>query len=96
MDVWKRNSACDRKKNVYHEVEEFICNSCRFDHKEVTDWVIEGPRKFDKDSVINQNNYTRELDTVHIATEEGILKVENRKKKLVCLRSHWVRTRGKF
>jgi NADH-quinone oxidoreductase subunit G len=39
---------------MYHEVEEFICNSCRFDHKEVTDWVIEGPRKFDKDSVINK------------------------------------------
>jgi NADH-quinone oxidoreductase subunit G len=31
--------------------------------------------KSDKDSVINQNNYTRELDTVHIATEDGILKV---------------------
>jgi hypothetical protein len=40
MDVWKRNSACDRKKKMYHEVEEFICNSCRFDHKEVTDWVM--------------------------------------------------------
>ena len=40
------------------------------------------PRKFDKDSVINQNNYTREMDTVHIATEEGILKgrAEDRKK----------------
>jgi NADH-quinone oxidoreductase subunit G len=69
MDVWKRDSACDRKKDVYHEVEEFICNSCRFDHKEVTDWVIEGPRNLTK-TVINQNNYTRELDTVHIATEE--------------------------
>jgi NADH-quinone oxidoreductase subunit G len=46
MDVWRRNSACYRKKDVYHEVEEFICNSCRFDHKDPTDWVIEGPRKF--------------------------------------------------
>jgi NADH-quinone oxidoreductase subunit G len=45
--------------------------------KEVTDWVIEGPRKFDKDCY-QQNNYTRELDTVHIATEEGILKVESK------------------
>jgi hypothetical protein len=24
-----------------------------------THWVIEGPRAFDKDSVINQNNYTQ-------------------------------------
>jgi NADH-quinone oxidoreductase subunit G len=71
--VWMFGNEIQRvtgRKDVYHEVEEFICNSCRFDHKDPTDWVIEGPRKFDKDSVINQNNYTRELDTVHIATEE--------------------------
>jgi NADH-quinone oxidoreductase subunit G len=57
--VWMFGNEIQRvtgRKDVYHEVEEF--NSCRFDHKD-TDWVIEGPRKFDKDSVINQNNYTR-------------------------------------
>jgi NADH-quinone oxidoreductase subunit G len=54
-------------------VEEFICNGCRFDHKDPTDWVIEGPRKFEKDSVINQNNYTRKLEKVEIATEKNIL-----------------------
>lgn len=62
------------RKDEFHEVEEFICNECRFDHKNVEDWVIEGPRKFEKDSVINQNNYTRKLDTVVIETEKGILK----------------------
>lgn len=62
------------RKDEFHEVEEFICNECRFDHKNVADWTIEGPRKFEKDSVINQNNYTRKLDTVVIETEEGILK----------------------
>jgi NADH-quinone oxidoreductase subunit G len=46
------------RKDVYHEVDEFICNGCRFDHNP-THWVIEGPRAFDKDSVINQNNYTQ-------------------------------------
>ena len=61
------------RKDEYHEVEEFICNTCRFDKKDVNDWTIEGPRKFEKDSVINQNNYTRKLDTVEIATEKGIL-----------------------
>jgi hypothetical protein len=35
MDVWRRNSARGRK-DVYHE-EEFICNSCRFDHKDPVD-----------------------------------------------------------
>ena len=61
------------RKDVYHEVDQFICNTCRFDKKEVSDWVIEGPRKFEKDSVINQNNYTRKMDKVVIETEKGIL-----------------------
>ena len=70
------------RKDEYHEVEEFICNTCRFDKKEVTDWIIEGPRVFEKDSVINQNNYTRKLEKVEIATEEKILlgREQDRKK----------------
>jgi NADH-quinone oxidoreductase subunit G len=39
----------------------------------VKDWTIEGPRKFEKDSVINQNNYTRPMKNVIIETEKGIL-----------------------
>jgi NADH-quinone oxidoreductase subunit G len=39
----------------------------------VADWVIEGPRKFEKDSVINQNKYYGKTDTVVIDTEKGIL-----------------------
>jgi NADH-quinone oxidoreductase subunit G len=54
-------------------VEEFICNTCRFDKKDVSDWVIEGPRKFEKDSVINQNKHYGKLDKVVIETEKGIL-----------------------
>ena len=61
------------RKDEFHEVEEFICNGCRFDHKDVNDWVIEGPREFEKDSVINQNNYVKKLETVVINTEETIL-----------------------
>jgi NADH-quinone oxidoreductase subunit G len=61
------------RKDVYHEVDEFICNGCRFDQRS-THWVIEGPRAFDKDSVINQNNYTQKLETVVIDTEDFILK----------------------
>ena len=61
------------RKDEYHEVDEFICNTCRFDKKEMTDWVIEGPRKFEKDSVINANNYTKPLKTVEIRTEKHIL-----------------------
>ena len=70
------------RKDEYHEVEDFICNTCRYDKKEVSDWTIEGPRKFEKDSVINVNNYTRKMDKVVINTEKGILlgREEDRKK----------------
>ena len=61
------------RKDQYHEVEEFICNTCRFEQKEKNDWIIEGPRKFEKFSVINQNNYTRKLDKVILDTEKQIL-----------------------
>jgi NADH-quinone oxidoreductase subunit G len=61
------------RKDEYHEVEDFICNTCRFDKKEVANWIIEGPRKFEKDSVINQNKHYGKLDKVVIETEKGIL-----------------------
>jgi NADH-quinone oxidoreductase subunit G len=25
------------RKDEYHEVDEFICNGCRFDHKDIAD-----------------------------------------------------------
>ncbi len=45
------------RKDQWDEVEEFICNSCRFDHKKKTDWIIEGPSKISRQSVISQNHY---------------------------------------
>jgi NADH-quinone oxidoreductase subunit G len=45
------------RKDQYGEVKEFICNTCRFDKKEVSDWTIEGPRKIDRHSVISANKY---------------------------------------
>lgn len=74
--VWMFGDEIQRvtaRKDEFHEVEEFICNSCRFDHKDTKDWVIEGPRKFEKFSVINQNNYTVKLDKVVMNTEKQIL-----------------------
>lgn len=61
------------RKDEYQEVEEFICNECRFDHKNVNDWVIEGPAKFNKDSVNNQNKKYKTTEKVIIDTEKGIL-----------------------
>lgn len=45
------------RKNQWGEVEEFICNDCRFDKKLITDWTIEGPSPIDRQSVISQNHY---------------------------------------
>jgi len=45
------------RKNEFHEVEEFICNTCRFDTKDLAKWTIEGPRKIERDSVIGQGHY---------------------------------------
>lgn len=45
------------RQDQYHEVKEFICNACRFEHKHTEDWVIEGPRHIERDSVIAQNHY---------------------------------------
>lgn len=86
--VWMFGNEIQRvtaRKDEYHEVEEFICNSCRFDHKDVKDWVIEGPRKFEKFSVINQNNYTRKLDNVKIETENQILLGRDQDRKKISM-----------
>ncbi|MFZ4523641.1 MAG: 2Fe-2S iron-sulfur cluster-binding protein [Bacteroidales bacterium] len=50
------------RKDQFGEVEEFICNECRFEKKEITDWVIEGPRHIKRQSVISANHY-EELKT---------------------------------
>lgn len=49
------------RKDEYNEVEEFICNECRFEKKKASDWVIEGPRKIKRTSIISVNHYLRNL-----------------------------------
>lgn len=45
------------RKDVYGEVEEFICNQCRFGMKDLKHWTVEGPRKIDRHSVISGTHY---------------------------------------
>jgi NADH-quinone oxidoreductase subunit G len=45
------------RKDTYGEVIDWICNSCRFDHKKTSDWVIDGPSHIDHHSVISANHY---------------------------------------
>jgi NADH-quinone oxidoreductase subunit G len=47
------------RKDVYGEVEEFICNTCRFEKKSKSDWVIEGPRHITRQSVLSVNHYEK-------------------------------------
>jgi NADH-quinone oxidoreductase subunit G len=47
------------RKDQWGEVEEFICNTCRFDKKKTSDWTIEGPRAVSHQSVISANHYTK-------------------------------------
>ena len=58
--LWEKGNEVLRvtgRKDKYGELEEFICNECRFEKKNTSDWVIEGPRHIDKHSVISQNHY---------------------------------------
>jgi NADH-quinone oxidoreductase subunit G len=52
------------RKDKYGEIENtaegkdgWICNECRYDKKNISDWTIEGPRHIDRHSVIAQNHY---------------------------------------
>ena len=58
--VWLKGEEVVRvtaRKDQWDEVEEFICNSCRYDHKKKSDWVIEGPSHIHRNSVISANHY---------------------------------------
>lgn len=51
------------RKDEYGEVVDWICNECRFDKKHTNDWVIEGPAKINRHSVISANHYLNDLKT---------------------------------
>jgi len=59
------------RKDKFGEIEEFICNECRFDKKSPSDWIIEGPRKITRLSVISQNHYEKIVKQSVIKPLEG-------------------------
>ncbi len=61
------------RKDQYNELEEFICNECRFEKKELNDWTIEGPRKIKRQSVISANHYENEVIPSVIEPIEGTM-----------------------
>lgn len=60
VTLWNRGDEVFRvtaRKDQWGEVEEWICNTCRFDKKRTSDWIIEGPTKVNRHSVINAGHY---------------------------------------
>ena len=69
--VWLKGAEILRvtgRKDMWGEVEEFICNTCRFEKKKTSDWTIEGPRKIDRHSVISQGHYDKKLQQKLLAS----------------------------
>lgn len=79
--LWTRGEEVFRvtaRKDEWGEVEDWICNECRFDKKHINDWTVEGPREISRHSVISQNLYMEENKP-----EETITKIIGRQPKLL-------------
>lgn len=62
VTLWNRGDEVFRvtaRKDEWGEVEDWICNTCRFEKKKSSDWVIEGPREINRHSVISANHYLK-------------------------------------
>ncbi|MBK9510604.1 MAG: (2Fe-2S)-binding protein [Cytophagaceae bacterium] len=60
VNLWYKGDEVIRvtaRKNQWGEVEDFICNDCRYEKKKTSDWAIEGPTKIPRHSVISANKY---------------------------------------
>ena len=60
VTLWQRGEEVLRvtgRKDQWGEVNEWICNTCRFETKKTRDWTIEGPTKVSRHSVISQGHY---------------------------------------
>ncbi len=71
VTLWNRGDEVYRvtaRKDEWGEVEDWICNTCRFEKKQTSDWVIEGPREISRHSVISQGHYAGNIGT-NVPTE---------------------------
>jgi len=89
--VWMKGDEVVRvtaRKDQYGEVEEWICDDCRFHKKDTALWNIEGPRHIDRHSVISLNHYEKKTDSynvlenfeakeIGVADEKEIEKLDN-------------------
>ncbi len=71
VTLWNRGDEVFRvtaRKDQWGEVIDqpdgkpgWICNTCRFDKKHTSDWVIEGPTKINRHSVISAGHYAGDV-----------------------------------
>ncbi len=70
VTLWNRGEEVFRvtsRKDPWGEVQDidgkpaWICNTCRFEKKNISDWVIEGPTKVSRHSVISVNHYEKKV-----------------------------------
>jgi NADH dehydrogenase/NADH:ubiquinone oxidoreductase 75 kD subunit (chain G) len=67
--LWMKGDTVVRvtaRKDQYGEVEDWICDECRFHKKDTALWNIEGPRHIDRHSVISLNHYEKKTDSYNI------------------------------
>jgi NADH-quinone oxidoreductase subunit G len=60
VQLWMRGEEVFRvtaRKDQWGEVKDWICNECRFEKKDTSDWVIEKPTHINRHSVISQGHY---------------------------------------
>ncbi|WP_293885229.1 MULTISPECIES: 2Fe-2S iron-sulfur cluster-binding protein [unclassified Sphingobacterium] len=65
------------RKDEFGEVEEFICNTCRYDQKKTSDWILEEPTEVDPHSVISANHYEL-FNPPKVVKENPVLQEKNR------------------
>ncbi|MDQ1148475.1 2Fe-2S iron-sulfur cluster-binding protein [Sphingobacterium zeae] len=65
------------RKDEFGEVEEFICNTCRYDQKKTSDWILEEPTEIDPHSVISANHYEL-FNPPKVVKENPVLQEKNR------------------
>lgn len=88
VQLWMRGDEVLRvtaRKDEWGEVKDttkgepgWICNTCRFERKKVSDWIIEGPSVINRHSVISQGHYVGV-----VKPHETIKKVTGRDPKLL-------------
>ena len=82
--VWMKGEEIIRvtaRKNQWGEVEDWICNTCRFETKDPAAWTFEGPRHIDRHSVISLNHYQAPKDELIMINNESAKEISSNDKE---------------